>query len=200
MKRTPLSRIQQNVSKLLVTSSSTKSGSARFCVTRAMSSKNCSRVYVPKSVVAISCAASAAQKAAFPAPTTMTSACDLAMWPLTPCLQPAAYAEISAGHDLPLDRFPAAIDQRLFIGPFDLDLLRWSPRGFFQRDRRFIRGQAIVPGTVNGRKVFELVERAFLLKYFRIGLDRDRRVEHAGDAVHRELLRHRMGRGVGAQK
>ena len=37
-KRTPFSRIQRRVSRERVTSSSTMSGSARYCVTRAMSS------------------------------------------------------------------------------------------------------------------------------------------------------------------
>src|SRR5262252_5324832 len=128
-----------------------------------------------------SCAASAAQNAAFPAPTTMTSACEFAISLLIP------QAQTSAGHDLPFDAFSAAIDQRLLIRPLDFDLRRRGPRGLFERDRGLIRRQPIVPGAVERGKGLELVERVFLLEHFGIGLDRHRRIEHARDAVHGDL-------------
>src|SRR5262249_60070112 len=103
---------------------------------------------------------------------------------------------VSRGYDLPFDRLSTAIDERLLIGPFDPDLRRRGPWRLFKRNRRFIHRQAIVPGAVKRRKSFQLVERAFLLKDLCIGLDRDRRVEHAGDALHRDLLRHWIRRGI----
>src|SRR5262249_55560360 len=69
-----------------------------------------------------------------------------------PSASPAPAADdkrrFSVRHALPLDRLPAAIDQRLLVRPFDLDLRRRSPRGFFERDARFVGRQAIVPGAV----------------------------------------------------
>src|SRR5258708_20114384 len=91
------------------------------------------------------------------------------MWPFS--LSHGAYgpppqAEISIGYDFPFDRFSTAIDERLLIRPFDLDLLRRSPWELFQRDCRFIHRQAIVPGTVELPKGFELVVPALLLAHF----------------------------------
>src|SRR6266436_9310512 len=125
------------------------------------------------------------------------------MWPFS--LSHGAYgpppqAEISIGYDLPFDRFSTAIDERLLIRPFDLDLLRRSPWGLFQRDCRFIHRQAIVPGTVERRKGFELIERAFLPEHFGVGLDRNRRIEKPWDTVHCDFLGHRMGCRIGSEK
>src|SRR5262245_17087768 len=95
-----------------------------------------------------SCAASAAQNAALPAPTTMTSACELAIFALMP-----PWTRVSAGHDLPFDAFPAAIDQRLFIRPLDFYRRRRGPCRLFERDPVFVRRQPIVPGTVERGKL-----------------------------------------------
>ena len=69
-----------------------------------------------------------------------------------------------------------------------------------QRDRLLVGRQLVVPRPVERGEGLELVERALLLEHLGVGLDRDRRVEQAGNAVDRKLLRHRMRRGIGAEE
>src|ERR1700686_3346743 len=90
-------------------------------------------------------------------------------------------------HHLPLDRLAAAINQGALVGAGDFDFLRRGPRRLLQRDLVLVRRHPIVLRPVERGKGFELVERAFLLEHPRIGLYRDRRVEHAGHAVGRNL-------------
>src|SRR5262249_16572076 len=137
---------------------------------------------------------------ATPRPAVMLSSLHLCA--PTPCPALAAYEKrsFSTRPALPLDLSPAAINQRLLVRPFDLDLHRRGPRRFFERDLRFVGRQAIVPGAVERGKGLELVQRAFLFEYLGVGFDRDRRVEQPRDAVHGKLLRHRMGRGIGAEE
>src|SRR5580700_9092267 len=67
-----------------------------------------------------------------------------------------------ARHHLPLDGLAAAIEQCAFVRSGDLDLERCRPRCFLQHDFILIRRQAVMPGSVERGKGFELVERALL--------------------------------------
>src|SRR5580692_634630 len=101
---------------------------------------------------------------------------------------------------LPLDRLAAAIDQGALVGAGDFDFLWRGPRRLLQRDLVLARRHPIMLRAVERGKGFELVERAFLLEYPRIGLDRDRRIEHARHAIGRNFPRIRMRRGIGAEE
>src|SRR5262245_34653188 len=63
-----------------------------------------------------------------PMPAAMTDLCALA----------------SARHDLPLDHFPATIDQRLLVGTLDVHLIGRRPPDFLQRDRSSFGGRRVV--------------------------------------------------------
>src|SRR6478735_22060 len=115
-------------------------------------------------------------------------------------LSRAWQAENLTSHHFPLDRLPAAVDQRFLIRSLDFYFLWGRPRGLFERDPLLVGRQAIVLRAVERGKGFELVERAFLLEHLGVCLDCNGCIEQAGDAVHRELLRHRMRRGVGAEE
>src|SRR5258708_23107858 len=108
--------------------------------------------------------------------------------------------DISIRHHPPLDRFAAAIDQRALVGAFDLDLFGGGPGRAFERDRVLVGRQPAVPGAVEGREGFELVEAAFLLEHARIDLERARRIEHARPALPPDLPRHAMRSGIGAEE
>src|ERR1700684_4498002 len=62
--------------------------------------------------------------------------------------------------DLPGDGFAAAIDQGALVGPGHFDFLRGGPRHLRQRDRLFVRRQAIMLRTVERGKCLEFIERA----------------------------------------
>src|SRR5213082_3343370 len=49
---------------------------------------------------------------------------------------------------LPSDGFAAAVDQRALVGPGNFDFFRRGPRRLFQRDGVLVRGQPIMPGTI----------------------------------------------------
>src|ERR1700683_5869433 len=88
-------------------------------------------------------------------------------------------------YHLPLNRLPAAIDQRALVRPRYLYLLGRGPGCLLQRNPLLVRRHAIVLRPVERGERFELVERALLLEHFRIGFDRHRRVEHAGHTFDR---------------
>src|SRR5262245_61571278 len=155
-----------------------------------------------------SCAASAAQNAALPPPTTITSYSDI----VPPAYQPLYSSPRKRGptfgaldvapgsppargrtvgwlairsilYHAPLDRFAAAVDQRPVVRPLDLDLLGRGPGGLLDRDGLAVRRQLVVAGAVEGGKRLELVERAFLLEHLGVARDRHWGVEDARDAV-----------------
>src|SRR6202051_4019270 len=103
-------------------------------------------------------------------------------------------------HHLPLDGLAAAIDQGALVGAGDFDFFRRAPRRLLQRDFVLVRRHPIMLRAVERGEGFQLVECAFLLEYPRIGLDRKRRIEHAGHAVGRDFPGIRMRRGIGAEK
>src|SRR6266508_4488085 len=119
-----------------------------------------------------SCAANAAQNAAFPAPTTITSDSLKTISPvaLSPFLGGGSTAACGAllRYNLPFDDFATAIDQRALIGTVHLDLLRRCPRRAFQRDRPLIGRKTVVIRAVERSKSFKLVQCALLLEYFGI--------------------------------
>src|SRR5215469_718295 len=91
--------------------------------------------------------------------------------------------------DFPGNGLAATIDQGALVRTGDFHLFRRGPRGLLQRNGLFIGRQPIMLRSVQRRKRLELVERAFLLEDLGISLDRDRCVEHAGNAAGRNLLR-----------
>src|ERR1700731_1159086 len=105
-----------------------------------------------------------------------------------------------ATHYSPFYRFAAAIDQGAFVRSLDLDLGGRCPGRALERDGVLVHRQAIMLRAVEGREGLELVERAFLLEHPGIGLERDRRIEHARHPVDGDLPGHRVGSGIGAEK
>src|SRR6202044_245620 len=101
---------------------------------------------------------------------------------------------------LPTDGLAATIDQGALVGTGDLHLFGRGPRDFFQRDRLVVGWQAIMRRPIERGEGLELVEGVLLLEDLRIGLDRDRRVEHTGNAAGRNFLRIGMRRGIGAEE
>src|SRR5262249_30346725 len=78
-----------------------------------------------------------------PVPAVISSSFQLGAPIASPVFPAYDRGSFPARHALPLDRSPAAIDPRLLVRPFDLDLRRRGPRRFFERDARFVGRQAI---------------------------------------------------------
>src|SRR5437899_944101 len=112
----------------------------------------------------------------------------------------STYHSLFASHYLPFDRFAAAIDQRFFVGSFDLYFFGSCPGGFLKRYRLLVDRQLVMPRAVERGESFELVERAFLFENPGVGLDRNRRVEQARNAVECKFPRDRMRRRIGAEE
>src|SRR5690242_3578064 len=91
-------------------------------------------------------------------------------------------------HYLPGDGFAAAVDERALVRPGHFDFFRRGPRRLFQRDGVLVRGQPIMPGAIERGKGFQFIERALLFEHLRVGLNRNRGIEHAGDAADRNFL------------
>src|ERR1700716_2010803 len=114
-----------------------------------------------------SCAAKAAQNAALPAPTTMTSYSCIAVPTFESCSLDGAKrnpgrlsryrttTKFSIRHHAPLDGFTAAIDQRALVRALDLDLLRRRPSCALERDRLLVGRQPVMLGAVERCEGFE---------------------------------------------
>src|SRR5262249_1393807 len=125
------------------------------------------------------------------------------MWPWAPACAGTNgewLANRSILYHPPLDRLAAPIDQRLLVRPVNFDLLRRRPARLLEGDRLLVGRKLVVPGAVQPGEGLELVEGAVLLEHRGVARDRPRGIEDAGDAVERELLRHRMRRRVGAEE
>src|SRR5262245_17781837 len=102
-------------------------------------------------------------------------------------------------HNLPLNRLAAAIDQLALFRALDLPLVWRGPGPLLERDAFLVRRQLVVLWPIERGEGLKLVQRPFLFEHLGVGLDRDRGVEDARDAVQRELAYNGMRRGVGAE-
>src|SRR6185312_3980210 len=101
--------------------------------------------------------------------------------------------------DAPVYGLAAAMDERALV-PFDRDGFGRGPGLGLERDLVRVGRQSVMRRPVERGEGLELVERALLLEHLEVALDRDRRVEEAGNAGDVELLRDRMGRRIGAEE
>src|ERR1043166_8472726 len=77
---------------------------------------------------------------------------------------------LRSGEPLPLQRLAAVVDQRLLVRARHLHLLRRDPWRLCERDRSFVRRQAVVLRPVERGERLQLGKRVLLLEH--LGVDR----------------------------